>query len=377
MPDEAMSAPDASVAPSDADAPAGGKSMRKRIIQGTLSIGLGLAMIVFVLPQVADLSEVWQSIQDMTTLEMVVLLLFAIWNLITYWIINVIATPGLTYPQSIVVTESTTAVSNTVPAGGAISIGLTYGMLGSWGFSKSRITVSVLVTGIWNNFAKLGLPIVAVVILMLQGGAGGGRIVSALIGLGALVAAIVIFTLILRSEDFAARVGLRFEKIVTALRRIVHKGPVDGYDHAVVKFRSRIIGLVRHRWLGLTFWTLVGHLSLYAVLLVALRQIGVSDDEVGWARVLAVFSFARLLTAIPLTPGGLGVIELALIAGLDTSSVAHSEVVGAVLLFRLLTYVVPIPFGLITYIFWRRNTSWLDSAPPLPPELNEIATSAA
>jgi hypothetical protein len=104
-------------------------------------------------------------------------------------------------------------VSNTVPAGGAVSIGLTYGMLGSWGFSKSRITVSVLVTGIWNNFAKLGLPIVAVALLMLEGGAGGGRIFSALIGLGALAAAIVIFALILRSEDFAARAGLRAEKI--------------------------------------------------------------------------------------------------------------------------------------------------------------------
>ncbi len=353
------------------------KARRKKIIQGVLSIGLGLAMIVFVLPQIADLSEVWTAISDMTTLEIGVLLLAAVWNLITYWVLLIVATPGLTFGQSVVVTETTTAVSNTVPAGGAVSIGLTYGMLGSWGFSKSRVTVSVLVTGIWNNFAKLGMPIVAVALLMLEGGAGGGRIISALIGLGALVTAIVIFALILRSEDFAARVGLRAEKIANRIRRTFRKGPVTGYDLAVVKFRSRIIGLVRHRWISLTFWTVVGHFSLYAVLLVALRQIGVSDDEVSWTKVLAVFAFARLLTAIPLTPGGLGVIELALIAGLDTSNVAHSQVVGAVLLFRLLTYVLPIPFGLATYVFWRRNHSWRDSAPPLPPELASLATSGA
>jgi uncharacterized protein (TIRG00374 family) len=274
-----------------------------------------------------------------------------------------------------VVTESTTAVSNTVPAGGAVSIGLTYAMLGSWGFSKSRITVSVLVTGIWNNFAKLAMPIVAISILMIEGGAGGGRLVSALLGLGGLVAAVVVFALILNSGEFAARIGNRAARIVTALRRVIHKGPVEGYDHAVVKFRSRIIGLVRERWLALTFWTIVGHLSLYFVLLVALRQIGVSEDEVSWAQVLAVFAFARLLTAIPLTPGGLGVIELALITGIDAAGGVHSQVVGAVLLFRLLTYVIPIPFGFITYVFWRRNRSWLDSAPPLPPELSAIATS--
>ena len=31
---------------------------------------------------------------------------------------------------------------------------------------------------------------------------------------------------------------------------------------------------------------------------------------------------------------------------------------SAVLTFRALTYVLPIPIGLATYIFWRRNRSW-------------------
>jgi len=51
------------------------------------------------------------------------------------------------------------------------------------------------------------------------------------------------------------------------------------------------------------------------VLLVCLRDVGVSDAEVGWAEVLAVFAFARLVTAIPITPGGAGLVEAALIVG--------------------------------------------------------------
>jgi uncharacterized protein (TIRG00374 family) len=351
-----------------ADPPTSTRSMRKKILQGLLSFALAGAVLFFVLPQIADLSEVWRQIQAMTGLEIAVLVLVAIWNLATYWILIVICTPGLRYPQAIVVAESTTAVANTVPAGGAVSLGLTYAMLGSWGFSKSRITLSILVSGIWNNFAKLALPIVAVSLLALEGGAGGGRILSALIGFGALITAIVIFALILRSAEFAARIGNGTARLVTRIRRVFRKGPVTGYDLAVVKFRSRVIGLVRKRWLSITFWTIVSHLSLYAVLLTALRQIGVSDDEVSWTQVLAVFAFARLLTAIPLTPGGLGVIELALIGGLDAAGGAHAQVVGAVLLFRLLTYVLPIPFGLVTYVIWRRNQSWRNSAPPLPAE---------
>jgi uncharacterized protein (TIRG00374 family) len=275
-----------------------------------------------------------------------------------------------------VLTETTTAVSNALPAGGALGVGLTYTMLSSWGFSKSRSTLSVVVTGIWNNFAKLGLPIVALAILAVQGEPGGGRMVGAVAGLAGLVGAVVVFALILRSEQYARRAGLVGESLATRLRRLVRRGPVQGWDHAVVRFRNRVIGLVRQRWVALTVATVVGHLSLYAVLLAALRVMGVSDADVGWAQVLAAFAFARLLTAIPLTPGGVGIIELALIASLTDAGGADAAVVASVLIFRLLTYVVPILFGALTYLFWRRNRSWRDTAPPMPAELAPAAAGA-
>ena len=145
---------------------------------------------------------------------------------------------------------------------------------------------------------------------------------------------------------------------------------MHGWDLAVVKFRNRVIGLVRYRWIRLTAATILSHAALYLVLLTSLRVMGVSEDEVGWARVLAVFAFARLLTAIPLTPGGVGVVELALITGLTSAGGDAPQVVAAVLLFRLLTYILPILLGAFTYILWRRKRSWwTDSAPPLPAEL--------
>ena len=61
-----------------------------------------------------------------------------------------------------------------------------------------------------------------------------------------------------------------------------------------------------------------GHaaLALYAVLLLSLRHVGISEQEVSWAQILAVFAFGRLISALPITPGGLGVIELGYIGGL-------------------------------------------------------------
>jgi uncharacterized protein (TIRG00374 family) len=104
--------------------------------------------------------------------------------------------------------------------------------------------------------------------------------------------------------------------------------------------------------------TLISHLSLFLVLLLALRHIGVSPGEVSTVEALAVFSFARLVTAIPITPGGLGLVEVALITGLAAAGGPRAEVAAAVLIFRALTYVVPIPLGLLCYLYYKRNRSW-------------------
>jgi uncharacterized protein (TIRG00374 family) len=153
-------------------------------------------------------------------------------------------------------------------------------------------------------------------------------------------------------------VGRAAERAAGVPMRLVRRPPPIGWDVAVTRFREKTIVLLRARWWAISLATVVGHLSLYLVLLVALRNIGVSQSEVGWAEVLAVFSFTRLVTAIPLTPGGLGVVELALTSGLVAAGGNREEVVAAVLVYRFLTYVLPIPLGVLCYVFWRRNTSW-------------------
>lgn len=94
------------------------------------------------------------------------------------------------------------------------------------------------------------------------------------------------------------------------------------------------------------------------MLLLALRHVGVSERDVSWVEVLALFAFARLITAIPISPGGLGLVELTLITGLSAAGGDRAQVAAAVLIYRALTYVLPIPLGLATYLFWRRNRSW-------------------
>jgi len=183
-------------------------------------------------------------------------------------------------------------------------------------------------------------------------------VLAGLAGVAGLVLSIVALWFLMRSRESAARLGRVAGRWASAVIRPFGRPPVEGWDKATTKFRDRTVLLLHARWLWITVTTLVSHLSLFLVLLLALRFAGVSDEQVGWIEVLAVFAFARLLTAIPFTPGGLGVIELALITGLAAAGGDRPAVAAGVLIFRALTYVLPIPLGLLTYVYWRRNTSW-------------------
>ena len=334
------------------------RPMWRRLLGPALSIALIVAVFAWFLPQFTSLSAVWDSVRAMSTAEVLILAAAAVWNLATYQFVMVATTPGMNLRQATVSTQTTTAISNTVVGGAAISLGLTYAMNSSWGFSRSRTSVSLLVSGLWNNFVKLAMPVLALSLLALSSPPSTGRLLAGLAGVAGLVACVVLLGLLLRSREGAARIGVVAGRIASALLRPFHRPPVEGWDRATTTFRDRTTLLLRARWLSITLTTLVSHLSLFLLLLLSLRFVGVTESQVGWIETLAVFAFARLLTAIPFTPGGLGVIELALITGLSAAGGARSAVAAGVLIFRALTFVLPIPLGVATYVFWRRNTSW-------------------
>jgi uncharacterized protein (TIRG00374 family) len=331
------------------------RSPTRTAIGVLVSLVLVVAIFYFLLRDI-DLRLVWAEIRAMTWMEDAVLAVIAAWNLATYAFVWMSVTPGLSFWHAFVMTQSTTAVANTVYGGSAIGIGMTYSMLGKWGYSRSRTTTAVLVSGVWNSFVKLGLPVLALALVLLGGGAGGGRVTAALLGIVGLVAAIIVFALILRSEEQARRFGVLAGRVASRLLRLVRRPPVHGWELATVKFRSRTVALVEDRWVPITAATLVSHLSLYLVLLATLRAVGVSEDEVGWAQVLAAFAFARLATAIPFTPGGAGVVEAVLITGLVAAGGDREQVTAAVLVYRALTWALPILVGVVCYLWWRRSS---------------------
>jgi len=197
--------------------------------------------------------------------------------------------------------------------------------------------------------------------LALTGDLRGSFVPAAIVGVGVMAVTIAGFALLLRSDQLAATIGMKVGAVVGWFARRIGRplNPIDWGERAV-HFRERSVQLIRQRWLALSVTAVVGHLSLWLVLLVAVRAVGITQSQVSWVEVLAAFAFVRLISAIPITPGGLGVVELGLTAALASgeSSTVTAQAAAAVLLYRALTYLLPIPVGVGCYVFWRVNRSW-------------------
>ena len=332
----------------------------KQIAGIVVSVAIVVAIFAYAIPKFADYGDVWEAFSSLTPLELWSLVAVMVFNLLTYWLANMAALPGLRLWPAAVVTQTTTSIANTLPGGGAIAIGLTYTILRSWGFTGTDVALYVGVTGIWNIFTKLSLPVLSIAVLAIVGGSSAAYVVAAVVGVGVLAVAVAMLAGVFASERLARRVGDRLGAVASFLTRLVRRAPVaDGGDRAI-RFRRDTIGLVRHRWIRLTATTVLSHLALYLVLLLSLRHMGVSEHELGAAEVFAVFAFSRLLSALPLTPGGAGIIDLGYIGGLVAfaGEADRAAIVAAVLLFRVLTYGIQIPLGGFTYVIWRGRSSW-------------------
>ena len=127
-------------------------------VRATFSLAVVVLIFGFFFPKIADYGAVWETITDMTWLELWTLGAVALWNLVSYWPMLTAVQPSLRLREAAVANLASTSVSNTMPGGGALAIGVTMTMQRSWGHPVAETTLAMVVSGVWNNFVKLGLP---------------------------------------------------------------------------------------------------------------------------------------------------------------------------------------------------------------------------
>jgi uncharacterized protein (TIRG00374 family) len=232
---------------------------------------------------------------------------------------------------------------------------VSFAMLRGWGFSGRPVALAVTITGVWNQLVIFGFPVIALGLLTLEGGTNPLLKTMALVGAAVLGGVVVALVVGFSSPQLARRIGDLAARLVSWLKRLVRRKPVAWDGEAFVRFRKETMGLLGRRWHVITLATLAGHLSVFAVLLVSLRVLDVPAAEVTLIEAFAAWSIVRVLGSLPITPGGLGIVELGLTSLLVGFGGGQAEVVAAVLVYRFLTIVPTLLLGLAAAATWRRH----------------------
>jgi uncharacterized membrane protein YbhN (UPF0104 family) len=331
-------------------------------------IGVSVAIIgltfAFVLPSIADYAQVWGVVKGLSWEWIVALLAAAALNLATCAPEWMAALPGLGYWEGSRVTLASTAVSIVAPGGAPAGMATSFGMLKIWGFEGRPVGLAVAVTSIWNQLVILGIPIVAVALLVAEGDRNRTVELVALIALAAFCALVAGFAVGLSNARWTRWIGDRGARIASWGKALLHKAPVAWNGEGFVRFRAETITLLRRRWWYLTLATLANHLSVFLLLVVSIRAVGVTNEHITLVEAFAAWAISRVLGSIAPTPGGLGFVELGLTGSLVAFGATDAEAVAATLIYRFLKDVPTLVLGLIAAATFKIHPSVSEDREP-------------
>ena len=335
------------------DKPKFGKS---QIIATILTLLILVMVFVVILPQFGDYGEAWTAIQSMEWWELGLIVLATIALIIIYVTPYTAALPGLKFKPAFYTRQTSFMISNVIPGGGAWGLAVQYGMLSSYGYGPAPASATIGITSVWNTLVTLSLPVIALIGLAVIGASSGQAATVTLIAGVAVIAMIVVFALILRSESFARKLGVWADKIIDWGAGLIHKEVDVDAVAGILHFRSSIVDVVRDRWLLITLANVGQQLAQFSILYLAVVALqGGFNGPVTLIEAFAAFAFGRLATFIPVPPGGLGTTDAIITAALTSFGLGNNDALAATMVWRAATYFPQVIIGVITMLLWRRK----------------------
>ncbi len=243
------------------------------------------------------------------------------------------------------------AVSRIVPGGAAAGGAMQFDMLRQAGVATTRAAASVTAVSLISTATLLGLPVISIVSILVT----GAPVEHSLFRIGSMAVIACCFALaggavLLFADRPLEGLGALIQRVRNRLLK--RRAPLTGLPARLVQERD----LVR-RELGVGWWKALLYaagnwlLDLTALLL-ALAAVGAEPRA---SVVLLAYVVAAFLGMIPITPGGLGFVELGLVGTLGLAGIGTEQAVLATLVYRLASYWLPIPTGAVAYFLHGRR----------------------
>jgi uncharacterized protein (TIRG00374 family) len=248
---------------------------------------------------------------------------------------------GMSLPRALAVTVSRSAITASVPAGSAISASYAFRQFRTAGASRRAAGSVTVLSGLLSGVA---LAVLYGVVLLLPSAENTSTV------------AFVLATLALGFIVFA--VDWRISRKVYVPVEVA-EAPSTVDAGRLARLRTGALGLAASlRDLPPRTWILsLVHAAVnWATDLACLAAVAAAFDvQVSLTRLATVYLTVQLVRQVPLSPGGIGVIEVALVAGLVSVGAPQAAAAAVVLTYRLLSCWLIIPIGGLAYAILRRE----------------------
>ena len=329
--------------------------MVKRIL-GLVVFGL---VLYGVAPAVLQVFDAWPRVVDIEPYWFAAMVAAQVTSWASMWLLQRLAVDARSWWPVVTSQLASGAFGRVVPGGAAAAGALQYGMLVQAGVSSSLAGIGIGVSSIVLLATLAALPVLALPAIILGVAVPTRLWQAAIVGIAVFLALLAIGATLLASDRAVLGVGRAIVRIGSRLRK-KHPPPPDLPE----RLRDQR-DLVR-RALGARWWEAVAGaagrwLFDWLTLLTALAAVGQHPRP---SLVLLAFCAAQLLAQIPITPGGLGVVEAGLTGTLALIGVPAGAAAVATLAYRLVSYWLALPAGGIAYLYHRRRVRAGDVSVP-------------
>lgn len=319
---------------------------RPRWIRAVVMAALTFAAVLYgVVPSLVSARDDVDLIHTASLVFLAVALVLQIASWLCYTALTRAVLPresGVGWPTQLGIDLTGFGVSHVIPGGGATAMGLRYQMMTAVGIPPPTVVTTTATQTVLSDVALAACYLLGAVLSIPTVMQHRSLQLTAGIGLAVMVLVVVGSVLLVRGHH---RITERLQEAETRIGTWL-RPRLTRISHELVQFlrdgRRTVPAIV----FAMLNW-LLDAACLYVCLM------SYSGDHVSPTLVLTAYGFASLLGLLPLTPGGLGVIEGSLIPLLIAMGTSSPVAVLGVITWRVLQFWLPVPVAGVCYLSLR------------------------
>jgi uncharacterized protein (TIRG00374 family) len=317
---------------------------------------VGGVSLYLLLPSLLGVFGSWRSLGHLDWPFALLVLACEVASFVSLWELQRIALRTKAWFPVISAQLSGNAVGRILPGGGVTSTAFAVSMLHRAGVDTGEAVTALGTSTLLQIGTALSLPVLALPAILGGVPVSHSLIAALYLGLAVLVLLLAAAAAALTSNRPLELAGRAIQWLLNGTIRWHAK--VSGLPQELLAQRDFIRETLGARWKPAVV-AAAGNTGFdYLALLCALRAVGAKPQP---SLLLLAYAAAEVLMLIPVTPGGLGFVEAGLVGTLALAGVPGQDALAATLLYRIVSFWLPLPAGGVAYAVFRRRYGGLRS----------------